>query len=56
MSNDKKYLLDGEPVSFTEIIYAARARGYEPDDGIYKTSEAARILRTWGFTVEEGPA
>ena len=52
---DKTYLLDGEPVTFTELIRAAETEGYD-GEGLCLTSQAAAILRANGHTVAETPA
>ena len=45
------YILDGKRVDFHEVIKAAKLEGYEYS-GIAFTSEASRVLRQNGHTVE----
>lgn len=52
--SEKQWKIDGEPVSFNEVIKRARAYGYESDCGIYQTSVATRWLRENGHTIEYG--
>ena len=56
LSQSKKYLLDGEPTTSSEIIAAA---AYINDrfnaDWMKCTSDAARILRDNGQTVTDNP-
>ncbi len=53
VSNEKKYLVNGDPVTWQRLIELAKAYGYESADGIYTTSEAAHVLREEaGATVE----
>ncbi len=52
---ERPYLLDGKPVSFTELIHAAEEIGYASTDGLLHTSEAAQVLRHGGHSVEENP-
>jgi len=50
------YLLDGKPVLGSTLV--ARAREHDPalgGDGLEFTSNAARILRRHGHTVELNP-
>lgn len=50
--DEKKYTLDGEPVSATELIQAAIELDQEFDDsGFHQTSVAAGILRENGHEV-----
>jgi hypothetical protein len=46
------YLLDGERVDFSVIIDKAKAYGYCGNSCILTTSEAARVLRENGHTIE----
>lgn len=48
----KEYLLDGEPVTMSELTRAAELEGYKGFGGFFLTSEAARVLRVNGHTVE----
>jgi hypothetical protein len=55
--NDQKrttqyYSLDGDKVDFQELIRVAKLFGYVSNDGIYTTSEAARVLRDNGIAVD----
>jgi len=51
---DKKYLLDGDPASAKDIIDLACKLDYEfSDEWLKRTSQAARILRTYSYTVED---
>ena len=55
-TKEKPYLVNGDPVTFVELIALANECGYEPFDGIHTTSEAAAFLRqTEGATVEINP-
>ncbi len=47
-----EYLLDGKRVSKAQLIEAARAEGYEPEDGEYFTSVAIMVLARSGHKVE----
>jgi hypothetical protein len=49
----KPYRLDDEPVSFEELITAARNEGYEGSEGMFFTSEAAAVLRQNGHQVTD---
>lgn len=48
-----KYLIDGEPVHWQEIIRKAEEYGYSGE--IKQTSIAAKILRENGHVVEDNP-
>ena len=45
------YLVDGEVVTWQELIGRAQKDGYESPDNFYTTSKAADILREAGHTV-----
>lgn len=49
---NKPYLVDRKPVDSTELIQMAKDNGYQKD-GLYFTSQAAAVLRSKGYTVEE---
>ena len=53
---EKKYLLNGEPVDFVELIKEAENLDdvFENED-FKTTSRATRILRQHGYTVSEIP-
>lgn len=52
-TDQKKYLLDGEPVTYRELIQAAaRINADFAADWFKQTSVAAQILRGVGYTVE----
>ena len=52
--NEKKYHIDNIPASATDIVEKAQMYSKEyGEDGIYLTSEAAKILRGHGHTVGE---
>lgn len=54
--NEKKYLLDNEPISWKDLIRAARDIDAEFDNReVQQTSVAANILRKNGHTVGENP-
>lgn len=54
ISNDKQYLLNGQPVSARELIDAAAIEDDQFADGFIKsTSEAAHTLRRGGHEVGE---
>jgi hypothetical protein len=55
-SQEKKYLLDGDPLTASELIAAAAAIN-EPfaKDWFKQTSIAAHILRNNGHTIEINP-
>ena len=55
MTSEKPYLLDGEPVTFSVLIQAAKKEGYGGPDGIYLVSEAAAVLREHGHIVADNP-
>ena len=49
-----EYMLDGEPISANGVIIKAILLDYTyANDGLHTTSEAARILREHGYTVEK---
>jgi hypothetical protein len=48
------YWVNGKPLKWTELIELAWKHGYE-NDGLSRTSEAARVLRECGMEVEEKP-
>lgn len=48
----KGFLLDGKPVDMQELIEAAKALGYDTADWLYRTSEAAEVLREHGHAVQ----
>jgi hypothetical protein len=50
---EKPYLVDGEPVSFRELIKRAEDEGYSSPDGLYTTSAAAAYLRKIGYIILE---
>ena len=50
-SEEKKYHIDRQPADFRDIIRKAKEYGYDSNDGISLTSEAARILRANGHSV-----
>lgn len=53
---EKKYLLDGEPVSGIELInQAAILEADYAVDWLKTTSRAASILRKHGYTVDDNP-
>jgi hypothetical protein len=54
MTKPKKYLLNGEPVDWLELIKHAEDWGME-HNGLLTTSMAAKFLRELGDTVEENP-
>ena len=45
------YYLDGNPISLSDLIKAAKKLGYIEANGIYYTSAAAQVLRYAGHTV-----
>ncbi len=45
LSNEKQYLVNGDPVTAKELIELAQGYGYASLDGLYTTSEAAHVLR-----------
>jgi len=47
------YSLDGQKVSFTQLIDAAKDEGYSSSDGFFRTSEAAQVLRDNGHEVSD---
>lgn len=49
--NDKKYHIDSEPASASDIIKKAKGYGYEGYGGIFQTSVASGILRENGHAV-----
>lgn len=51
----KPYLLDGQPATAREVINQAEVFGYAGTDGLFLTSEAAKICRQHGWRVEENP-
>jgi len=51
----KQYLLDETPVTWNELIKAAREVGQFSDPSFQTTSEAAEILRKAGHTVGKNP-
>ena len=51
----KQYLLDGKPVTFSQLINEAQELGYDGNGGLLLTSEAAAVLREHGHTVEVNP-
>ncbi len=53
--NEQAYLLDGQPVGFVQLIEAAKPYGLAEDSFIFRTSEAAHVLRDNGHTVENNP-
>lgn len=52
----KPYLLDNEPVTGSELIERAQRLGYRSEDGLYRTSEAAAVLREAGHEVTTNQA
>jgi len=50
-----EYLLNGQLVSFSELIRTAQDNGYHEPDGVYTTSCAAQVLREAGYTVMRQP-
>lgn len=54
MEND--YLLDGQEISFIELINFAQKQGFQSPDGLFFVSAAADFLRKLGHTVENNPA
>lgn len=50
---ERRYLIDGQPVKWFHIVDRARDLGYTEPSGIYTTSKAATVLREHGHTVEE---
>ncbi|MFA7628585.1 MAG: hypothetical protein WCY37_04260 [Candidatus Dojkabacteria bacterium] len=46
------YLLDGKRVPWQHIIRVAKRHGYKGKDGIFLTSEAADVLRAFGYSVD----
>ena len=55
MKNKQPYLVDGNPVSFMELIKWAEDEGYESPDGLYTTSAAAAHLRKRGYIILDNP-
>lgn len=52
----KDYTIDGEPVTWRELIARATSdAGYEGDGGMFTTSGAAAALRSCGYTVDSNP-
>lgn len=51
MTPEKQYTIDGEPVSWTELIELADRYGGFEDRAFKTTSEAAKILREQGHEV-----
>ncbi len=52
--NEKKYHIDNVPASASDIVEKAMYYSSEyGSDGIYLTSEAAKILREYGHIVGE---
>ncbi len=54
MARPKKYLVNGEPVDWRELIQCALDAGMI-SDWINTTSDSADFLRAQGATVEENP-
>lgn len=48
---EKQYHIDNQPADMRDVIGKAKEYGYEPNSGIYLTSEAARLLRKHGHVV-----
>lgn len=48
-----EYLLNSEPIGWEDLIAAAGREGKFQDPSFRTTSEAAKILRQSGFTVEQ---
>lgn len=53
LNNHKPYLVDGNPVSFRELIRLAQDEGYDEHHSLWTTSAAAAHLRKRGYVVEE---
>lgn len=49
------YLLDGNEITWQELVRIAQDEGYEEHDGLLTTSMAAMYLRSHGHTVENSP-
>ena len=49
---NKEYTINGEPVTWKELIEKASEHGNFEDDSFRSTSEGAKILRAAGFTVD----
>ena len=57
MPEDKRFLLDGQPVTVAELIAEGEAINAEfASDWLKTTSRAAAILRDDGAEVSENPA
>jgi len=55
MTEKQPYLVDGNPVSFMELIKWAQDEGYESRDGLYTTSAAAAHLSKRGYIILDNP-